>query len=79
MTEKKTPKVIFEPGCFDNLDIDQDELDELMAQLLDMAESGELEANSRELTEEDIAEMDPEERELLLKAITGSNESRNLH
>lgn len=79
MTKKKTPKIVFEPGCFDSLDIDQDELDELIAHLTEMVESGELEANSRELTEEDIAEMDPEERQVLLDALSSDGKTRNLH
>jgi hypothetical protein len=47
MSDKKTPKVIFEPGCFDNFEGTQDELNELVAAIIRMAESGELEENAR--------------------------------
>ena len=57
MEDKKTPKVIFEPGCFDSFEGTQEELEELMAEIVRMAESGELEENARPIdldNEEDI-------------------------
>lgn len=57
MTDKKTPKVIFEPGCFDSFEGTQEELEELMAEIVRMAESGELEENARPIdlnNEEDL-------------------------
>jgi hypothetical protein len=53
MTEKKTPqdmtpeerkelKVVFAPGCFDSLEGSQEELDDLMAEIGQMIQSGEL-------------------------------------
>ena len=61
MSKKDEPlKVVFAPGCFDSLDLDQEELDALMAELQqkfakmtpeDMA------ANSRQLTDEDFEDM----------------------
>jgi hypothetical protein len=43
MTEEKKPvKVTFVPGCFDQFDGTQEELDELMQQIQEMADSGEL-------------------------------------
>ena len=75
MTNKKS-KIIFEPGCFDNLDVSQKELDEIVLMLHEMAESGELEANSRALTEEDIEAMDDDELQLLAEAL--NRKPRNL-
>lgn len=57
MKDKKTPKVIFEPGCFDSFEGTQEELEELMAEIIRMAESGELEENARPIdldNEEDL-------------------------
>jgi len=68
MSEKK-PKIVFAPGCFDNLDVSQDELDEIVEMLTELAESGELEASSRVLTDEDIEAMDDDEIELLFQAL----------
>jgi hypothetical protein len=75
MSNKK-PKVIFEPGCFDNLDMSQEELDKFIIELQEMAESGEMFKNSREFTEEDIDNMDPEERERLLSALNRDSNAR---
>jgi hypothetical protein len=66
-------KVEFAPGCFDHLEVDsQEELDAIMAELTSMfatMSKEELEANSRQLTDEDIAAMDPTEREIVLQAL----------
>lgn len=75
MTDKKH-KIVFEPGCFDHLDVSQDELDEIVNMLSELAESGELEANSRVLTDEDIEAMDDDEIEMLYQAL--NREPRNL-
>lgn len=41
MTEEKKPlKLEFAPGCFDNFEGTQEELDELMAEIQRMFESG---------------------------------------
>jgi hypothetical protein len=58
MPNKKI-KIRFAPGCFDQFDGDQKELDELIAELNKMAEDGtlldQLEINSNEyLSEEDL-------------------------
>ena len=58
MTDKKIT-VEFAPGAFDNFDGTQEELDELIAEITRMAESGELHERSRpidfdEPTEDDI-------------------------
>lgn len=67
-------KVVFEPGCFDHIDVEsQEELDALMAEIQNMFANlspEELKAQSRPLTDEDIEAMDPEEREALLHAIS---------
>ena len=40
---KKSIKIEFAPGCFDNFEGTQEELDEMIAELQRMADSGELE------------------------------------
>ena len=66
-------KVEFAPGCFDHVDVNsQEELDAIMAELTSMfatMSKEELEANSRQLTDKDIADMDPTEREIVLQAL----------
>jgi hypothetical protein len=41
-TEKKPLQVIFAPGCFDNFDGTQEELDELIAEINQMVETGQI-------------------------------------
>jgi hypothetical protein len=40
-------KITFAPGCFDNFDGSQEELDELIKEITRLAESGELLENSK--------------------------------
>ena len=59
MTEKK-PEIIFAPGCFDNFEGTQEELQELLAQIHQMLEDGTLMENSERVSpeeEEEIYEM----------------------
>jgi hypothetical protein len=65
MTEK-TNKITFAPGCFDNFDGTQDELDELIAQIKKMVEDGTLEENATPLT--------PEEEELMFQKMNQRKE-----
>lgn len=69
MTKPKKLKVEFAPGCFDSWDGTQEELDELIQQITALAESGELNENSQPVTDESLAEMDVEERDILLAAL----------
>lgn len=73
-------KVVFEPGCFDHMDVgSQEELDAIMAELNAMFAGmtrEELEASSRPLTDEDIEAMDPEERDILLQALERTNDQQ---
>ncbi len=54
---KKPIEVVFAPGCFDNFDGTQEELDELMEQIQRMAASGELLQKTNAL---DIDKLDDE-------------------
>jgi hypothetical protein len=68
MTEKKTPqdmtpedrkelKIVFAPGCFDSFEGSQEELDDLMAEIGQLIQSGELFNNSvpiDELSDEEL-------------------------
>lgn len=65
MTDKKLT-IEFAPGAFDHFDGTQEELDEMIAEIHRMAEAGELEENSRELTEEDFDELPDEIKRQLL-------------
>ena len=49
----KPIKIEFAPGCFDDFDGTQEELDEFIKEITRMAENGELEENSRALDLDD--------------------------
>lgn len=52
MTDKK-PEIIFAPGCFDNFEGTQEELQELIAHIHQMAQDGTLFENSEPLSPEE--------------------------
>ena len=54
------PKIVFAPGCFDNLDMSQEELDEFVKMLEQKVEDGSLFEESRQLDPED-----PEDIEII--------------
>ena len=56
MTDKK-PEIIFAPGCFDNFEGTQEELQELLAELHQMVEDGTLMEKSKRLTPEEEEEL----------------------
>jgi hypothetical protein len=79
MTEKKPLKVIFDPGCFNNFEGTQEELDEFVKQIQEFAESGLLFENSAELTDEDIEELDEDTRQQIIRALERSDDKRSLN
>ena len=68
MTEKKM-KIEFAPGCFDDFDGTQQELDDLVAEIERMANSGEMFENSTPVTEESLTDLSEEEQQVLLNAV----------
>jgi hypothetical protein len=73
----KKIKVEFAPGCFDEFDGTQEELDQLIAEITRLAESGELQERSRPV---DLDNIDEEDLEVLEKLMQDAdpNEKRNL-
>ena len=65
--ENKPLKIEFAPGCFDSFEGTQEELDELIANIQQMFESGELEERSVELDEESWDELPDEVKEDLIR------------
>ena len=70
MTDKKI-KIEFAPGCFDNFEGTQEELDDLIASIQEAAENGELDGKSQEVTDEMFAELSTVEQEIILEALSG--------
>ena len=80
MSENKKPKIEFAPGCFDDFDGTQEELEQLMSQLQTMFENlstDELESRSRTVSMADLAELDEETQKQILSAMDDlDNEER---
>lgn len=62
LDELKDLKIEFAPGCFDNFDGSQEELDSLIAEIKNMFVSGEAQRIARPL---DVDELDEEDLEML--------------
>lgn len=58
--EEQKIKIEFAPGCFDNFDGTQEELDELVAEITRMAESGEMLEEGNLVDIDSLIEEDPE-------------------
>jgi hypothetical protein len=68
---KKVTDIIFAPGCFDNFEGSQEELNELITRIKSMVESGELFELATPLDIEDlIDETDPLEIEEIVNQMT---------
>ena len=78
MTKKNPVKIEFAPGAFDQFEGTQEELDEFIAELQRMAESGELEQQSVSLdSDEAWLELTEEEQAIISAAITRPDETRH--
>ncbi len=78
MTKKKHIKIEFAPGAFDQFDGTQQELDEFIAELHRMAESGELEEHSQSLDDDEAwQELTKEEQDIISSALNRPTETRH--
>jgi len=50
-------KIIFAPGCFDDLDLSQEELDALVEDVIRSVEDDSFEEDSRPLDQEEVEEL----------------------
>lgn len=80
----KKLKITFAPGCFDNFDGTQEELDELIAEIQKGFESGEFLTQSKPLDVDQLMDEDPELASRLFSALEDidqveENRKRNLN
>jgi hypothetical protein len=73
----KPLKIEFAPGCFDNFEGTQEELDELIAEITKAVESGDFMEKSQPLDMDSLMEEDPEMAEILLNQLTASERKLN--
>lgn len=62
-------KIEFAPGCFDDFEGTQDELDQLVAEITAMAQSGELFEQTKEFGDEDFDLLPDEAADRILAAL----------
>ena len=55
--ELKDVEIVFAPGCFDNFEGTQEELDAMIAEIKAMVANGTAQENSREITAENFDEL----------------------
>jgi hypothetical protein len=73
MTEEKKIKIEFAPGAFDSFEGTQEELEELIAEITRMAESGDLFEKSRRVDIDELIEEDPELAQTLSRQLDEDN------
>jgi hypothetical protein len=73
MTEEKKIKIEFAPGAFDSFEGTQEELEELIAEITRMAESGDLFEKSRQVDIDELIEEDPELAETIARQLDEDN------
>jgi uncharacterized protein YqgV (UPF0045/DUF77 family) len=79
MTEEKKSRTLeFAPGCFDSFEGTQEELDEMVAEIQRMFDSGEMESNSKEIDIDELIEEDPDVAEKIFRALQEDEEPRKL-
>ena len=67
--EDKKIKIEFAPGCFDNFEGTQEELDELVAEITRMVESGDLLEEGNAVDMDSLMEEDPEFAAALMRQL----------
>jgi hypothetical protein len=76
--ENKPIKIEFAPGCFDNFEGTQEELDELISEIKQMVENGEFLENSKPLDFDELVEEEGDEIVDLLFDQLNQQENRKL-
>jgi hypothetical protein len=71
---EKKPEIVFAPGCFDNFEGTQEELDALISEITEMVNSGEIFEKSKAL---DLDDLDEEDRQLLEQLLNEEDSSPN--
>jgi hypothetical protein len=75
LDEMKDLKIQFAPGCFDNFEGTQEELDELVATITEMFRTGEAK-NARQIDLDDVDEEDLEMLERIYEQESQANERK---
>lgn len=77
--EDKKVKLIFQPGCFDDFEGTQEELDEMIAEVQRMADTGELFENAVLVDDLDLEDLDEDFQVVVDKIIDPDGRKKRLH
>lgn len=81
-SEEDKIKVVFAPGCFDEFEGTQEELDEMIAEIQRMADTGELFEDAKHLSLEELEELAEEDEDYQIvidKLVEPEDKKRRLH
>lgn len=70
----KKLKIEFAPGCFDSFEGTQEELDQLISEIHQMFENGDVESMSQEIDLDELMEDDPELAEKVFASLADIDE-----
>ena len=79
MSNDKEIKLVFAPGCFDNFEGTQEELNELIEQIKAAFDSGELLEAAEQVDMIELSEEDPEMFSIIASAMAEDPPARKLH
>jgi hypothetical protein len=74
----KDLKIQFAPGCFDDFDGTQEELDAFMAEITEMIQNGDMLDSARAVDFDTMMEDEPEVAEKLIRALSDNPNVRKL-
>lgn len=75
----KKIKIVFQPGCFDDFEGTQEELDDMMIEIQRMADTGELFENAVEVDDLDLEDLDEDFQVVVDKIIDPDDRKKRLH
>ncbi len=77
--DKKKLEVVFAPGCFDDFEGTQEELDELVAEIRALVDSGEIFEKSNPLNIDNLSDEEIEKLDRMFDSVEGKPDNRLLN
>jgi hypothetical protein len=77
--DKKKLEVVFAPGCFDGFEGTQEELDELVAEIRSLVDSGEIFEKSNPLNIDNLSDEEIEKLDRMFDSVEGKPDNRLLN
>lgn len=78
MTEENKLKIEFAPGCFDDFEGTQEELNELMSEITQMIQSENFQNQSNHFDIDELIDTEPELAQKVMNSLSNIQSTRNL-